>query len=184
MALVEEWKALAADILNTALRIFETANVPVTVKGFADEKVLALTLLARTATIDAPALGRLRVGQALLGGDPLARNVAFSVKAQPTALRIGRGNAGVVDFDLTNVGDEIHELILIKSDMDIAALPPSAIRGEVDEAAIGEYVGGWEDVQPGAMSSGTLMLAPGRYILLCNLTDHYARGMVSTLQAN
>jgi uncharacterized cupredoxin-like copper-binding protein len=92
--------------------------------------------------------------------------------------------AGEVMFDLTNVGDEIHELIVIKSDMDTASLPPSASRGQVDEAAIGEYIGGWEDVQPGAMASGTLTLAPGRYVLLCNLTDHYARGMVSTLQVN
>jgi len=92
--------------------------------------------------------------------------------------------AGEVMFDLTNVGDEVHELILIKSDMDTAALPPSAVKGEVDEAAIGEYVGGWEDVQPGAMANGTLILAPGRYILLCNLTDHYSRGMVSSLQVN
>jgi hypothetical protein len=50
MALVEEWKALAADVRDMALRIFETANVPVTMKGFADEKVLALTLLARTVS--------------------------------------------------------------------------------------------------------------------------------------
>lgn len=92
--------------------------------------------------------------------------------------------AGEVTFDMKNVGDEVHELIVIKSDMDTAALPPSAARGVVDEAAIGEYVGGWEDVQPGASTSGTLTLAPGRYILLCNLTDHYARGMVSTLQVD
>jgi uncharacterized cupredoxin-like copper-binding protein len=92
--------------------------------------------------------------------------------------------AGDVTFDLTNVGDEVHELIVIKSDMDTAALPPGPGRGEVDEAAIGEYIGGWEDVQPGAMANGTLILAPGRYILLCNLTDHYARGMVSTLQVD
>jgi len=31
-----------------ALRILATASVPVTIKGFADERVLALTLLART----------------------------------------------------------------------------------------------------------------------------------------
>jgi uncharacterized cupredoxin-like copper-binding protein len=92
--------------------------------------------------------------------------------------------AGDVTFDMTNVGDEVHELIVIKSDMDTAALPAGAARGEVDEAAIGEYVGGWEDVQPGAAASGTLTLAPGRYILLCNLTDHYSRGMVSTLQVD
>ena len=34
MALVEEWKAFAAVVRDTALRIFETANVPVTMKGF------------------------------------------------------------------------------------------------------------------------------------------------------
>jgi len=46
----EEWKALAADTHDMALRIFETANVPVTIKGFADEKVLALMLLARAVS--------------------------------------------------------------------------------------------------------------------------------------
>ena len=90
--------------------------------------------------------------------------------------------ADEVMFDLTNVGDEVHELIVIKSDMDTAALPPSAARGEVDEAAIGEFIGAVEDVQTGTMKTGTMTLSPGRYILLCNLTDHYARGMVSTLQ--
>lgn len=50
MTLVEEWKALAADTHYMALRIFETANVPVTIKGFADETVLALMLLARTVS--------------------------------------------------------------------------------------------------------------------------------------
>jgi Family of unknown function (DUF5677) len=50
LALVEEWRVLAADVRDMALRIFETANVPVTMKGFADEKVLALMLLARTVS--------------------------------------------------------------------------------------------------------------------------------------
>jgi hypothetical protein len=50
MSLVEEWIALSADVRHVGLRIFETADVPVTMKGFADEKVLALTLLARTVS--------------------------------------------------------------------------------------------------------------------------------------
>ena len=42
---------MAADTHYMALRIFETAaNVPVTIKGFADETVLALMLLARTVS--------------------------------------------------------------------------------------------------------------------------------------
>jgi uncharacterized cupredoxin-like copper-binding protein len=92
--------------------------------------------------------------------------------------------AGDVTFDVVNTGEDVHEVILFKSDMDIAALPPSRVRGEVDEDAIGGYVGGFEDVQPAAMASGTLTLEPGRYILLCNLTNHYAKGMVSTIQVN
>jgi uncharacterized cupredoxin-like copper-binding protein len=92
--------------------------------------------------------------------------------------------SGDITFDVVNTGEDVHEVILFKSDMDITALPPSAVKGEVDETQIGEYIGGWEDVQPGAMASGSLILAPGRYILLCNLTKHYENGMVSTLQVN
>jgi uncharacterized cupredoxin-like copper-binding protein len=92
--------------------------------------------------------------------------------------------AGEVVFDVVNTGEDDHELIFFKSDMDITALPPSAVKGEVDEGAIGEYVGGFEDVKPGTLAGGSLVLAPGRYILLCNLTKHYENGMVSTLQVN
>lgn len=92
--------------------------------------------------------------------------------------------AGEVVFDVVNTGEDDHELIIIKSDMDAKALPPSAVKGEVDEAAIGEYVGGFEDVKPGTLAGGSLILAPGRYILLCNLTKHYENGMVSTLIVN
>lgn len=90
--------------------------------------------------------------------------------------------AGDITFDVVNSGEDVHEVIIIKSDLDIAALPPSKVRGEVDEDAIGQYIGGFEDVAPSASMSGTLTLTPGRYILLCNLTNHYAKGMVSTLQ--
>jgi hypothetical protein len=48
MTLVEDWTILAADVRTVAISIFATANVLVTPKGFADEKVLGLMLLART----------------------------------------------------------------------------------------------------------------------------------------
>jgi uncharacterized cupredoxin-like copper-binding protein len=93
--------------------------------------------------------------------------------------------AGEVIFDVVNTGEDVHEMIVIKSDLDIKALPPSpSSKNEVDEAAVGEYIGGFEDVQSGTGASGTLMLGPGRYILLCNLSKHYENGMVSTLQVN
>jgi len=94
--------------------------------------------------------------------------------------------AGELSVDVTNTGENLHELVLIKSDMDIKSLPMSTTNtGEVDEDAVGEVIGDWEDVQSGGgTASGTLVLAPGRYILLCNLKDHYKNGMVTTLQVN
>ena len=92
--------------------------------------------------------------------------------------------AGEVVFDVVNTGEEVHELVLIKSDLDTAALPPSNVKDEVDEAAIGEFIGAFEDVQTAGLATGALTLSPGRYILLCNLTGHYKGGMVTTLQVN
>jgi hypothetical protein len=45
---IPAWTALAARLHKIGLDIFATANVSITDKGFADEKVLALALLART----------------------------------------------------------------------------------------------------------------------------------------
>ncbi len=100
----------------------------------------------------------------------------FAIQAERPAVP-----AGDVTFDLVNTGEDTHEVIVIKSDQDITKLPPSAVKGEVDEAAVGEYIGGWEDIPSAGLASGTLSLAPGRYILLCNLTKHYEQGMVATL---
>ena len=50
MDMVTQWKVLVADILDAALGIFANSEVAKTERGFADEKVLALTLLARTVS--------------------------------------------------------------------------------------------------------------------------------------
>jgi hypothetical protein len=50
MDIVTEWKGLAGDIRDAALGMFANAEVARTERGFADEKILALTLLARTVS--------------------------------------------------------------------------------------------------------------------------------------
>jgi uncharacterized cupredoxin-like copper-binding protein len=92
--------------------------------------------------------------------------------------------AGEVVFDVVNTGEEVHELVVVKSDLDIAALPPSSVNDEVDETAIGQFIDGVENVQPATGTEKRMTLSPGRYILLCNLTGHYKGGMVGTLQVN
>jgi hypothetical protein len=46
-SVVAAWTALTEKLGTAGLEIFRTAEVPITAKGFSDEKVLALTLLAR-----------------------------------------------------------------------------------------------------------------------------------------
>jgi hypothetical protein len=45
---IADWSALAHDLQKFTLDFFNNSNVPVTEKGYSDEKLLALTLLART----------------------------------------------------------------------------------------------------------------------------------------
>ena len=93
--------------------------------------------------------------------------------------------AGDVTFDVVNTGEEVHEIVVYKSDKDSKTLPMSATnKDEVDEDAVGEFIGSFEEVQPATGANGTLVLAPGHYILLCNLSKHYGLGMVSTLDVN
>ncbi|VTZ21758.1 hypothetical protein MPC1_1110001 [Methylocella tundrae] len=50
MDMVTERKVFVADIRGAALGIFANADVAKTERGLADEKLLALTLLARTVS--------------------------------------------------------------------------------------------------------------------------------------
>jgi hypothetical protein len=50
ISVVAAWTALAERLGTTGIEIFRTAEVAITPKGFSDEKVLALTLLARSVS--------------------------------------------------------------------------------------------------------------------------------------
>ena len=92
--------------------------------------------------------------------------------------------AGDVTFDVTNDGPEdIHEFVVIKTDLDAADLPTDA-DGVVDEAGGGmEVIDEIEDIPVGESQSLTVTLDAGSYVLLCNIWDedegeaHYRMGM-------
>jgi uncharacterized cupredoxin-like copper-binding protein len=88
--------------------------------------------------------------------------------------------AGKVSFDVTDTGKGEHEMGLYKTDKDPASLPVS--KGKVDETAIGQKIGELEGFKSGDEKSGSFDLKPGTYILICNLTNHYNKGMVSQVQ--
>lgn len=92
--------------------------------------------------------------------------------------------AGSVTFQVTNNGPEdIHEFVVLKTDLDPGALPVDET-GAVTEAGEGiEVIGEIEDVAVGATQALPVTLAAGKYVLLCNIYDetekeaHYKMGM-------
>jgi uncharacterized cupredoxin-like copper-binding protein len=93
--------------------------------------------------------------------------------------------AGKVTFTAKNEGATVHELVLFKTDLAADKLPVDE-EGAVDERGAGiELVDEVEDVDPGTSKSFTADVAPGKYLLVCNLVDkgenHYEHKMYAAL---
>jgi uncharacterized cupredoxin-like copper-binding protein len=86
--------------------------------------------------------------------------------------------AGTITFDVTNAGTVEHEFVVIATDLAVDQLPVKD--GVVDETQL-QVLGEIEGVQPGLSGSLTLDLAPGRYVIICNLPGHYLAGMRTEL---
>lgn len=92
--------------------------------------------------------------------------------------------AGDVIFIVTNDGpDDIHEFVVIRTDLEPDALPTDAT-GAVDEEGDGmTVIDEIEDLAVGASEEVTVTLEPGAYALICNIYDegeaeaHYTMGM-------
>jgi len=94
--------------------------------------------------------------------------------------------AGEVTFNVRNIGMEVHEFVVVKTDLPEAQLPMA--NGQVDEAAAGmTVIGEIEDVPAGGAGSVKLQMAAGKHVLICNVVEaapdgavianHYAEGM-------
>lgn len=93
--------------------------------------------------------------------------------------------AGDVTFAVTNEGEEVHEFVIVKTDLAADALP-TLEDGSFDEEGSGvEVVDEIEDIEAGGDGQVTANLEAGSYVLLCNLVEeedgeaesHYAEGM-------
>jgi uncharacterized cupredoxin-like copper-binding protein len=93
-------------------------------------------------------------------------------------------DSGEVTFDVTNKGpDDMHEFVVIKTDLAPDALPTDE-NGAVDENGAGiEVVDEVEEFAVGETKTLKVDLAAGKYVLICNVFDqeeneaHYSKGM-------
>jgi hypothetical protein len=118
---------------------------------------------------------------------PVASTVNVTLEEFSVIPDVASVPAGTVTFVVTNEGPaDIHELVVIKSDLDMGALPVDD-DGMVVEGGDGiTLIGEVEDVAVGAVDEVALDLEPGAYVLICNILQtepdgsleaHYAMGM-------
>ncbi len=89
--------------------------------------------------------------------------------------QVATAAAGAVVFNAENKGASAHELVVIKSDMAADKLPMAD--GKVEEDKVGAVVGKIDAFDSASSLSNTLDLAPGHYVLICNIAGHYQQGM-------
>jgi uncharacterized cupredoxin-like copper-binding protein len=79
--------------------------------------------------------------------------------------------AGTVTFVVKNVGHLKHEFLVLKTNT-----PAAKLKTHGTVAVVTGQVGKIAQFGPGQTRTLTLKLAPGHYVLLCNLAAHYAAG--------
>ncbi len=99
--------------------------------------------------------------------------------------------SGKVNIIVTNFGMSTHEVVILPlANGQSAGQRHVGSDGKVDETgSVGEIsnncgAGIGEGILPGSRGWASLVLAPGRYELICNLPDHYASGMYYELQVS
>jgi uncharacterized cupredoxin-like copper-binding protein len=97
--------------------------------------------------------------------------------------------AGAVTFQVKNTGPEdIHEFVVLKTDLDPGALPVDANGAVTEEGAGIEVVDEIEDIPVGQTQTLNVTLQAGKYVLLCNIYSeseneaHYKLGMRTAFQ--
>jgi uncharacterized cupredoxin-like copper-binding protein len=87
-------------------------------------------------------------------------------------------SSGMVRFQLVNNGPSTHEFIVVRTDRAPAQLPLQRDGLTVDEEGRGvDPVDEAEGLDIGDRRTLTLDLAPGHYVLFCNMEGHYLGGM-------
>ena len=119
-----------------------------------------------------------------------ATTVSVALQEFAIVPSVASAPAGKVTFVAKNTGpDDVHEMVVLRTDLDPAALPVDN-DGKADEEGDGiTSIGETGDVAVGATKDVAFDLAPGKYVLICNIVQtepdgskeaHYKVGMRTT----
>ena len=124
--------------------------------------------------------GMMGSGYGMMGGSGYGAGMMgggmMSIRADQTSFK-----AGKITFDVTNYSRSlIHELLLVAVDSPDAPLPYDYQAGRVVEDQV-KSLGETGELQPNQTKVVTFDLAPGSYLLVCNVAGHFAAGMVTPI---
>jgi mono/diheme cytochrome c family protein/uncharacterized cupredoxin-like copper-binding protein len=111
---------------------------------------------------------------------PGATKVAVSLNDSPFQVKPDASSApaGPVEFDVKNDGAGPHNFRVIQTDLAPDKLPLTG--SQVDENQLGSAVvarSAGNFIAAGATDTVAAQLAPGNYVLICNVPTHYSSGM-------
>jgi len=138
-------------------------------------------------TRSARLLGSIALAAGLTGCGAGGGTVSVGLQEWAIVPAVATIQHGKVTFSAKNDGPEdAHELVVFRTDLGVRDLPKNA-EGKVDEEGAGlTTIGEIEEFDPGKTASATFDLAPGRYVLVCNIVQdepdgtkesHYIMGM-------
>lgn len=131
---------------------------------------LALPLLAALALVGSACGGG---GGGGAGGNAVSATLGmWYIKLDPSS-----AGSGEVTFRISNQDpDMVHEFVVFKTDLAEDALPVTADQVNEDSPDL-TLVGEKEDIAPGDSADLTVDLDAGNYVVICNITGHYSKGM-------
>ncbi len=111
-----------------------------------------------------------------------ATKVKATLKEMTIQLSSTTVPAGSVEFVIKNDGKVPHEFVVLRNDLKDKKLP---LKGDkLDEDAKGlKKIGEVEDdeLKSGATQTLKVNLTPGRYLIVCNIGNHFKEGMKTEL---
>jgi uncharacterized cupredoxin-like copper-binding protein len=138
---------------------------------------LALALMATAVALVVFLTAERRHEPAPLGTPVNVRLEDFRVRPDAAVVP-----AGTVSFRILNQGPTTHEFIVVRTDRAPGKLPLQRDGLTVDEEARGiEFLDEVEGLDIDDRQTMVLRLAPGHYVLYCNLEGHYLGGMYEAL---
>jgi len=84
--------------------------------------------------------------------------------------------AGNITFNVRNTGTVAHDFLVIKTELDPAALPYDQAAYKVIESQV-DVLKHQHDIPVGGSATVTLDLTAGHYVLICNVPSHYESRM-------